>query len=278
MISPDDSPYAAWIGRTEQITEHLSASLVKRIGATLSETAPTAGQALPALWHWAFFQPAVDEAGLGLDGHPNGGGLLPAVHNRNRMWAGGRVEFHKPLSVGAEATRITTILKIEEKAGRSGSLLFATLRHDIMQAGYLAIREEQDIVYRDPTPPRSASGESLPAADWQEPITPSPTLLFRYSAVTFNGHRIHYDQPYVTATEGYPDLVVHGPLIATLNLRAFCRANPQARLRRFEYRGVRPLIAPTPFNVGGRINAPGKAELWAGDERGIAQRAELLFD
>jgi itaconyl-CoA hydratase/mesaconyl-C4 CoA hydratase len=278
MTSPDNATYAAWIGRTEHITEHLSAGLAKRIGATLGEPAPTAGQPLPALWHWAFFQPAVDEAALGVDGHPLGGGVLPAVHNRNRMWAGGRVEFHKPLQVGAEATRISTVLKIEEKAGRTGSLLFATLRHDYMQAGYLAIREEQDIVYREPTPPKSASGESLPAADWQEAITPTPTLLFRYSAVTFNGHRIHYDEPYVTATEGYPNLVVHGPLIATLNLRAFCRANPRATPRRFEYRGVRPLISPTPFSVGGRVVASGKAELWAGDASGIAQRAELQFE
>ncbi|MCP1419115.1 itaconyl-CoA hydratase/mesaconyl-C4 CoA hydratase [Pseudomonas laurylsulfativorans] len=278
MTLPSELPHAAWIGRSEQVTEHLSAGLVKRIGATLGEPAPTAGQPLPLLWHWAFFQPAVQVAGLGEDGHPAGGRLLPPVHKRNRMWAGGRVEFYQPLSIGAEATRMTTVLAIEEKAGRSGSLLFATLRHDYTQAGRLAIREEQDIVYREPTPPKITGGQTLPIADWQESITPTPTLLFRYSAVTFNGHRIHYDEPYVTQTEGYPGLVVHGPLIATLNLRAFCRANPQARVRRFEYRGVRPLISPQPFSVGGRILAPGKAELWAGNDAGVAQRAELTFD
>ena len=278
MNSMTDSPYAALIGRSEQTTEHLSASLVKRIAATLGEKPPAAGQALPALWHWAFFQPAVDEAGLGDDGHPARGGILPPAQNRNRMLAGGRVEFVQPLRVGAEATRITTVLKVEEKTGRSGSLLFATLRHDYMQDGQLAIREEQDIVYRDPTPPKLDSGEALPLAGWQESVTPTPTLLFRYSAVTFNGHRIHYDWPYVTDTEGYPSLVVQGPLIATLNLRAFCRANPQANIRRFEYRGIRPLISPQPFIVGGRLYAPGKAELWAGNEAGIAQRAELTFD
>jgi itaconyl-CoA hydratase/mesaconyl-C4 CoA hydratase len=116
------------------------------------------------------------------------------------------------------------------------------------------------------------------AGGWREAVTPTPTLLFRYSAVTFNGHRIHYDWPYVTETEGYAGLVVHGPLIATLNLRAFCSANPDARLRRFAYRGLRPLTAPQPFEVGGRIVAPGNAELWAGDHNGLAQKAEVEFD
>jgi itaconyl-CoA hydratase/mesaconyl-C4 CoA hydratase len=273
-----DSPYAAWIGRSEQTTEHLSLSLVKRIAATLGEQPPAAGQSLPALWHWAFFQPTVDEAGLGEDGHPARGGILPPAQDRNRMWAGGRVEFLEALRIDAEATRITTVLKIEEKNGRTGSLLFATLRHDYVQGGRLAIREEQDIVYREPTPPKLASGEALPLAGWEESIAPTPTLLFRYSAVTFNGHRIHYDWPYVTETEGYPGLVVQGPLIATLNLSAFCRANPQARIRRFEFRGIRPLISPQPFIVGGRLYAPGRAELWAGNDAGMAQRAELTFD
>jgi itaconyl-CoA hydratase/mesaconyl-C4 CoA hydratase len=278
MTSPSDSPYAAWIGRSEHTTEHLSSGLVKRIAATLGDVAPEPGQPLPALWHWAFFQPAVEETGLGHDGHPAHSDLLPPTHNRNRMWAGGRVEFLEALRVDAQATRTTTVLNIEEKSGRSGSLLFATLRHDYTQDGRLAIREEQDIVYRDPTPPRLTSGEALPLAGWQESITPSPTLLFRYSAVTFNGHRIHYDWPYVTEAEGYPGLVVQGPLIATLNLHAFRRAHPQARIRRFDYRGIRPLISPQPFMVGGRLYAPGRAELWAGDNGGIAQRAELIFD
>lgn len=278
MTSMSDSPYAAWIGRTEHTTERLSASLVKRIAATLGESAPHSGQPLPALWHWAFFQPAVEEPALGKDGHPAGSVLLPPTHPRNRMWAGGRVEFLEALRVDAEATRTTTVLNIEEKSGRSGSLLFATLRHEYVQDGRLAIREEQDIVYRDPTPPKPASGEALPLAGWQESITPTATLLFRYSAVTFNGHRIHYDWPYVTEAEGYPGLVVQGPLIATLNLLAFCRANPQARIRSFEYRGIRPLISPHPFIVGGRLSAPGRAELWAGDAGGIAQRAELTFE
>lgn len=270
--------YTAWIGRTQESQEELSTLLVSRLAATLGEPAPAAGDALPPLWHWAFFQDAVPEAGLGADGHPARGGFLPPADGRNRMWAGGRLEFHEQLLVGHEASRVTTILKVEEKHGRTGALLFVTLRHDYLQDGRLALREEQDIVYREPSPPKLGGTEALPEGAWREAVEPSPVLLFRYSAVTFNGHRIHYDWPYVTAAEGYPGLVVHGPLIATLNLRAFCRANPQARLRRFAYRGLRPLISPEPFELGGRPSGPGKAEVWAGNAAGIAQRGEVEFD
>ena len=273
-----DSAFTAWIGRSEEAHDQLSRNLIKRIAATFGEPNPAHGSPLPPLWQWCFFQEPVAESGLGADGHPARGSFLPPADNRNRMWAGGRVEFLEPLKVGGEATRVSTHTHIEEKHGRTGALLFVTVRHDYLQDGVLAIREEQDIVYREPTPPKLSSGEALPAGDWREVVEPTPTLLFRYSAVTFNGHRIHYDWPYVTGSEGYPGLVVHGPLIATLNLRAFCRANPRARLRRFAYRGVRPLIAPQAFEVGGRIVAPGKAELWAGNADGIAQKAEVEFE
>ncbi|TBU89036.1 FAS1-like dehydratase domain-containing protein [Phytopseudomonas dryadis] len=273
-----DSAFTAWIGRTEESHDQLSRNLVKRIAATLGEDTPAHGEALPPLWHWAFFQDPIAESALGGDGHPARGGFLPPADNRNRMWAGGRVEFIAALRVGSEATRVSTIKHIEEKHGRTGALLFVTVQHDYLQDGELAIREEQDIVYREPSPPKSGGGEALPAGDWREAVVPSPTLLFRYSAVTFNGHRIHYDWPYVTGTEGYAGLVVHGPLIATLNLRAFCRANPQTRLRRFAYRGLRPLIAPQPFEVAGRITEPGKAQLWAGNEAGMAQQADVEFE
>ncbi len=273
-----DSPYADWIGRSQEREEELSAVLVRRLAVTLAEDVPAAGDALPPLWHWMFFQDEVVEPGLGADGHPARGGFLPPADGRNRMWAGGRLEFHAPLRVGGLAKRTTTILNVEEKHGRTGSLLFVTLRHEFHQDGRLAFSEEQDIVYREPTPPRLSSGDALPAGDWSEAVEPTPILLFRYSALTFNGHRIHYDWPYVTEAEGYPGLVVHGPLIATLNLRAFCRANPEARLRRYAYRGLRPLISPEPFAVGGRLSGPGKAEVWAGNGAGIAQRGEVEFD
>ncbi|KAF1052565.1 MAG: Mesaconyl-C(4)-CoA hydratase [Stenotrophomonas maltophilia] len=273
-----DTDYQAWLGRSEASHDQLSRNLVTRIAATFGEATPAHGEALPPLWHWAFFQDPVAASGLGVDGHPARGGFLPPADNRNRMWAGGRLEFHAPLRVGGEASRTSTILNIEEKHGRTGALLFVTLRHDYEQDGRLALREEQDIVYREPSPPKLGGTEALPSGAWREAVEPDATLLFRYSALTFNGHRIHYDWPYVTETEGYPGLVVHGPLIATLALRAFSRANPQARLRRFAYRGLRPLIAPQPFEVGGRIVAPGRAEVWAGTADGQAQRGDVEFD
>ncbi|MCT8165692.1 MULTISPECIES: MaoC family dehydratase N-terminal domain-containing protein [unclassified Pseudomonas] len=270
--------YSAWIGRTEEVHDELSRNLVKRIAATFGEIAPAVGQPLPALWMWCFFQEPVNEAQLGSDGHPARGGFLPPADNRNRMWAGGRVEFIAPLRVGSEAQRLSTIVHIEEKHGRTGALLFVTVRHDYSQDGQLCVREEQDIVYREPNPPKLDSRQADAPADWSESVTPTPTLLFRYSAVTFNGHRIHYDHPYVTATEGYAGLVVHGPMIATLNLHAFIRANPGKCVRHFAYRGVRPLTVPTPFEVAGRLVEPGQAQLWAGNADGVAQSAEVRFD
>jgi itaconyl-CoA hydratase/mesaconyl-C4 CoA hydratase len=279
-MSASDSPtdYSAWVGRTKRAQDVLSQNLVQRIAATFGEAAPADGEPLPLLWQWCFFQAPVPEAQLGADGHPLRGGFLPAADDRNRMWAGGRLEFIEPLRVGATAERLSTLLHIEEKHGRSGALLFVTVRHDYSQNGQLCLREEQDIVYREPNPPKLASDQAPATAQWSETITPTPTLLFRYSAVTFNGHRIHYDHPYVTATEGYAGLVVHGPMIATLLLRACVRANPQARVRHFAYRGVRPLTVPTPFDVSGRLLEPGRAQLWAGNEAGVAQSADVTFD
>lgn len=272
------SDFSAWIGRRQECHDRISFTLVKRIAATLGEPAPKAGEALPPLWHWAFFQDPVAADALGPDGHPALGGFLPPAHKRNRMWAGSRLEFYQPLRVEAEVTCISTILNVEEKQGRSGSLLFVTVRHEYFQDGQRVLQDEQDIVYREPTPPKLSGTEALPQGQWQEHVEPSPTLLFRYSAVTFNGHRIHYDWPYVTQTEGYPGLVVHGPLIATLNLRAFSNAHPHTRVKRFSFRGLRPLIAPQPFEVGGRLVDTGKAQLWAGNQDGTAQLGEVEFE
>lgn len=269
--------FSAWIGRHQESQDRISFNLVKRIAATLGEVAPQPGEALPPLWHWAFFQEPVTASELGPDGHPALGGFLPPAHNRNRMWAGSRLEFYQPLLVEAEVTCVSTILNVEEKHGRTGSLLFVTVRHAYFQDGQRVLQDEQDIVYREPTPPKLSVSDWVPEGQWREPVEPSPTLLFRYSAVTFNGHRIHYDWPYVTETEGYPGLVVHGPLIATLNLRAFTNAHPTARLKRFSFRGVRPLISPHPFEVGGRLIDGGKAQVWAGNQDGIAQLGEIEF-
>lgn len=274
----NDANPADWIGSTERVADTLDPVHAARIAATLGEPAPAAGEALPPLWQWAYFIKAVESDGLGNDGHPARGGFLPPANDRNRMWAGGRVEFREPLRVGVPAERVSTVADVKEKTGRTGSLLFVTVRHEYHQEGRVAIQEEQDIVYRQPTPPKLEGSEPAPQAQWSDTIEPSAVLLFRYSAVTFNGHRIHYDHPYVTGTEGYPGLVVHGPLIATSMVAAFRRAQPRARLSHLSYRGLRPLISPAPFQAAGAIVEPGLARLWAEQGGTLAHQAELRFE
>jgi len=193
------------------------------------------------------------------------------------MWAGGRVRFHTPLQVGKAAQRRSTILSIKEKQGRTGGLVFFTVQHDYVQDGVTCISEEQDIVYRDPAPPRLGGTIEAPEHHWTSTIEPSTIMLFRYSAVTFNGHRIHYDLDYVTKEEGYPGLVVHGPLIATNILHACIDANPNREVATFDYRGLRPLIAPKPFQVAGALQEDGTAKLWAEQDGTLAHQAELTF-
>jgi len=268
----------AWVGRTETVHDRMDPTLVERVTATLG--GPELGQndPLPPLWQWAFFQKPVGMAGIGPDGHPERGGFLPVAENRNRMWAGGRIDFVRPLRVGVNASRTSTVAAVKEKTGSTGSLMFVTVKHEYRQDGQIVISEEQDIVYRSPTPPKLAGSEAAPQAQWIETVNPSVELLFRYSAVTFNTHRIHYDYPYVTQQEGYPGLVVHGPMIATHMVSAFVKAHPDKRLVHLAYRGLRPLIAPKPFEVAGLIEAPGLARLWAQQDGTLAHQAELRFE
>jgi len=274
MNNPDPT---AWIGRSETVADGLDATLAGRITATLGGPPLTVNDPLPPLWQWAFFIQTAPMDGLGEDGHPARGGFLPPAADRNRMWAGGRVEFIAPLRVGVPAERRSTIADVKEKAGRTGSLLFVTVRHEYWQDGAVAISEEQDIVYRQPSPPKVEGTEPAPDAEWRQAVDPNPVLLFRYSAVTFNGHRIHYDHPYVTDKEGYSGLVVHGPMIATLMVAAFQQANPGKKLEHLSYRGLRPLIAPAPFDVAGRLSGTGVADLWAEQDGTLAHQAQLRF-
>lgn len=267
-----------WLGRTQERSDQFSAPLVRRLAATFEVRPPAEGEELPWLWHWCFFDDCAQQSGLGPDGHPTLGTFMPPAHGRNRMWAGSRVNFLNPLHVGATARRLTTIKHIEEKHGRTGSLLFVTLAHEVWEGELLCLREEQDIVYREPSLPKVTAGDPVIETQWVESVVPDPLLLFRYSALSFNAHRIHYDWPYVTETEGYPGLVVHGPLTATMNLAAFARANPLARMKYFSFRGIRPLIAPAPIHFGGRHIQHGTAELWASDANGISQYATIEFD
>jgi len=269
---------AHWIGKTETCSDVIDMAHVGKIAATLGAPRPGAGEPLPMLWHWAFFQEPVSADGLGEDGHPARGGFLPPADNRNRMWAGGHLDFVQPLSIGVQAHRTTTIGAVEEKQGRSGSLLFITLNHEYTQAGQLCVREQQNIVYREPAVPKESSDFVVPEPAWCERFHPTPVTLFRYSAVTFNGHRIHYDHPYATDVEGYSGLVVHGPLQATLMLQMFQQQCPGRIPKAYTYRGLRPLTADEPFNIAGADIAADRAQLWTFTDRGPAHHAEIQFE
>jgi 3-methylfumaryl-CoA hydratase len=262
-----------WIGRTEQRSDDVTATPVAALSATLDrdDPAPLPGTDLPPLWHWLYFTPLARHREIGPDGHPQRGDFLPPVPLPRRMWAGGRIEFHHPLRVGDEITRSSRITGVDVKHGRSGALVFVTVRHELHNAQGLAISEEQDIVYRDapapgavPPPPQAAPADET----FRRLITTDPVLLFRYSALTFNGHRIHYDRPYVTEVEGYPGLIVHGPLIATLLLDLLRRERPDACVKRFSYKALRPVFDIHPFSVCGRFDNARAAQLWTRDHEG----------
>ena len=223
---------AQWVGRSERRADRVTSVPLAALAATLDrdDPEPRDGSRDRAAAALALLPPARGAPSeLGPDGHPLRGGFLPPVPLPRRMWAGGRLEFHRPLRVGDAIERVSTIVEVEPKEGRSGTLVFVLVRHEISAAGELAIVEEHDIVYREAAraddPPAPAEGGARPARPGAREIVPDPVLLFRYSALTFNGHRIHYDWRYVTEVEGYPGLIVHGPLIATLlvDLRARSR-------------------------------------------------------
>ncbi|WP_241017519.1 MaoC family dehydratase N-terminal domain-containing protein [Burkholderia sp. Ac-20349] len=243
---------------------------------------PVAGDALPPLWHWLYFWSVARQSELGHDGHPLKGGFLPDLGLPRRMWAGGRVVFENPLPIGETAVRTSRVLSVEHKEGRSGPLGFVTVEHLIESGGAVAIREEHDIVYRGAAEPGAAAPAPKAAPDgaqWQRDITPDEVLLFRYSALTFNGHRIHYDRTYAREIEGYPDLVVHGPLISTLLLDLVPRSLPGATVREYAYRAVRPTFLGNTFSVCGRVAEDGNTiDLWAKDHDGwltMSARATL---
>lgn len=262
-----------WVGKTETTHGPIAAGPARAMAATLD--ADTLGESLPPLWHWMYFWDAAPHSQLGPDGHPARGGFLPPVPLPRRMWAGGRLVFHVALPLDIDATRTSTIKQVELKNGASGTLAFVTVQHAISVDGTLCISEEHDIVYRAAAAALASPLPSAPArpapqdATWSRRIVPDPVLLFRYSALTFNGHRIHYDRPYVTGVEGYPGLIVHGPLIATLLADLVRRALPHATLRSFDFRAVGPLFDTEPFSVNGRLDADGvHVHLWAADARG----------
>jgi 3-methylfumaryl-CoA hydratase len=265
-----------WIGRTESAEDIITATPVAALSATLDRppARPAAGTPLPPLWHWLYFLPLARLSDIGPDGHPRRGGFLPPVPLPRRMWAGSQFQFHGPLDVGDEIARLSTIEDVTEKTGRSGTLVFVRVRHEIRRRGAeaLAITEHHDIVYRDaprPGEPPSPAKAAPATPPWRKRWTPDDVLLFRYSALTFNGHRIHYDRRYVTEVEGYPGLVVHGPLLATLMLDLVHDRLPEAEVAAYEFRALRPTFDIAPFEACGAPSQDGRSvSLWIQDLQG----------
>jgi 3-methylfumaryl-CoA hydratase len=248
--------YADWIGRTEETEDAITLAPVEAAAATLDDTTtPFAiGSHLPPLWHWFFFLPKVPQSRLGRDGHPARGGFMPPIDLPRRMFAGARLRFPQPLVIGRPATRQSVIRDVSTKEGRSGRLAFVTVGHTIRQDGEVCIEEEQDIVYREPGAPVAAPMAvdlpPVPAGAWIRTVAPDPILLFRFSALTFNAHRIHYDRSYATTVEGYPGLVVHGPLTAVMLLELL-RSRTHRTVTAFTFRGQAPLFDLAPYRLVG---------------------------
>jgi 3-methylfumaryl-CoA hydratase len=267
MHNMDLSLLKQWVGREERLADQVTEAPPKGLQALLDtgEAPPQPGAALPPCWHWLYFLPMARQSEIGDDGHPKRGGFLPPVPLPRRMWAGSRLTFERPLRVGEAIQRHSRIADVNVKEGRSGTLVFVRVHHEVRDAQGLLLAEDQDIVYRDmPKPGDPAPAPTAARSDEQfsRRITPDPVQLFRYSALTFNGHRIHYDRPYAQQVESYPGLVVHGPLIATLLIEQLRRERADLRVTQFEFKGVSPLLDTAPFEVCGRIDGD-VATLWA---------------
>lgn len=269
-----------WIGREERTADEVTLPAVRRFAALL-DLAPDAyrrGTAIPGPWYVVLFGPEPRQSTLGPDGHPAKGQFLPPVPLPRRMFAGRRVSFHAPLVIGDEVTRVSRIQAITPKQGRSGAMCFVTVRHEITGPRGLAVVEEQDLVYREATPAAAAKRDPAPAPgtpDWTRAVTPDPTMVFRYSAITFNAHRIHYDLPYTREKEGYPDLVVNGGLTTSL-LWELARSQAGREIKSSASRNVKALFVGRPATLCGRRADAGKVRVWALDADGeLALQAEL---
>lgn len=274
-----------WIGRAESLEETLHDSPLAGLSAALDRDGvlPDLEAELPPTAHWLFFLPRAPQSQIGPDGHPLRGGFMPPVELPRRMWAGSRIKYHQPLRVGQRVRKTSTVTDVSMKEGTAGQLVFVVVRHEYQGPNGLALVEEQDLVYRDdPTPgaPAPAQKPAPAEAAWRRTIDPDPVLLFRYSALTFNSHRIHYDLPYAKEVEGYPGLIVHGPLTATLMLDLFLSECPEARITGYRYRAMSPLICGNAFDVAGALSEDGNsAELWAQNGAGgLAMKGTVTWD
>jgi 3-methylfumaryl-CoA hydratase len=269
--------YAEWIGRDQESNDRLTRAMLDRLAATLDHAAsPRLPGHAPPLAHWLCFLPSAPQSEIGADGHPQRGGFLPPVDLPRRMWAGGQLHFHAPLPVDAPIRRRSVIEAIDEKTGASGRLVFVTIRHEVSAHGQMVVTEWQDIVYRGAAatspPPMPAQ---VAAVDVTRRVVPDPVQLFRYSALTFNAHRIHYDRAYASSVEGYGGLVVQGPLLATLLMDLWLSHTPGGSPVQFQFRARRPLLDTHPFDLC-LARTPAGAVLWISDVDGhITMTAKL---
>lgn len=285
MQNISEQQFQEWLGKTQSASDVLTTAPMEGLAATLDRdiTAFSAGDALPPLWHWLYFLAPSRQSVLAEDGHPQRGDFLPPIPLPRRMWAGSRISFLRPLLAGEVIERRSVIKSIKLKQGRSGNLGFVCVAHELFDSSGPLLIEEHDIVYRDP--PTGNASAHLPLKmdethDFSRTITPDPTLLFRYSALTFNAHRIHYDRAYAKDVESYPGLVVHGPLLATLLLELFADNFPGAALSSFSFKAIRPVFDIESFHVRGcKPDGTGNAKLWIADGAGnlcMEARAELV--
>lgn len=272
-----------WIGKQESLNDIATAFPVAALAATLDrkDPPPQTGDAIPLSGHWLYFLETAPNSELSHDGHPKRGGFLPPVSLPRRMWAGGRIDFRAPVRVGDAIRRDSEILSVEAKSGNSGNLVFVTVRHTVSANGTIAIVEEHDIVYRDAAKKGEAPPVGKPApqtAMWRREVETNQGVLFRYSALIFNAHRIHYDIDYCRDVEGYPGLIVHGPLQTTL-LLDLCRRHDPRPVRTLDYRATHPVFHQEKFSVNGQPSADGKSvALWTANAAGCyAMRGTATF-
>jgi 3-methylfumaryl-CoA hydratase len=283
-VSAIDIEYLkSWIGREKWVEDTMNLFPAHALAGVFDHAAtPKHGDRLPASWHWMYFLDTPASADTDTDGHPKKGGFLPPVPLPRRMWAAGELQVRQALMLGRPASKRSSIRSVELKKGKSGALVFVTIDHAIHQDGELCLLEEQSLVYRDmpATLAPLANGDKAPTeVDWEKVILPDPVLLFRYSALTYNCHRIHYDRDYAKQVEFYPGLVVHGPLLATLLLDLVATRVADSRVARFTFRAVRPIFVDAPLKLCGKRNG-NQVSLWAVDADGyvgMAATADLVW-
>jgi 3-methylfumaryl-CoA hydratase len=272
-----------WIGRKQTRTDVATSFQPRALVATLDtgDPEPKDGDPLPPAWHWMYFVDLAPAGKLGPDGHAERGEFLPPVPLPRRMWAGSRFRFSSPLRIGETIRRDSEIVSVQPKTGATGPMVFVVVRHTVSGAGGGSFVEEHDIVYREAAKPGDAGPQIKAAptdATWSKTVTADPVMLFRYSALTFNGHRIHYDHPYVTEVEGYGGLVVHGPLMGTMMIELARRSRPDRAPATYEFRAMSPVFHTMAFTVNARQESDGSLTTWiANDTGGLAQLGKVTF-